>query len=78
MSGKKYSQDARECPICGKEFCVPVFEEWVYKREFNTGKGNNKRNSRIVFCSWHCLRSWEKQREKEMEERRRKRRNAEP
>lgn len=40
----------RHCAICDRTFIMRP--EWVYKRGF--GKGSK------VFCSWHCLREYEK------------------
>ena len=42
------SYQDRKCPMCGKEFFVRDANDWVYKR-----------NSQY-FCSWHCLRNYEK------------------
>ena len=74
----RYLGDVRTCPVCGKEFVCPVFEEWVYKREPMVGSGKSARSKRIILCSWRCLRLWDKQHEKELAERRRKRRKADP
>lgn len=38
----------RKCPQCGKRFCMPNKEMWVYK------------DGDRVLCSWHCLREREK------------------
>ena len=40
----------KECPICGKEFLFRT--DWGFKRIY-FGKTLN-------FCSWGCLRKWEK------------------
>ena len=42
------SYQNRKCPMCGKEFVTRNALEWAYRR-------NNK-----VFCSWHCLREYDK------------------
>ena len=46
--------DAKKCPVCGKEFHLLYPNAWGYKR--NTGKKN------LYFCSWHCMREEEKER----------------
>lgn len=45
----------KECPICGKTF-LPLSQEWAYRWHFN-GK-------LMVFCSWGCMRKFEKERDK--------------
>lgn len=40
----------RRCKICGKPFII--YDSWVYKK---TSGGHE-----IVFCSWGCLRKFEK------------------
>lgn len=37
----------RQCPECGKGFCVPAIDDWVYKA------------GDLALCSWHCLRARE-------------------
>ena len=46
------------CPICGKAFFAPQVGEWAYKK-----KDYNLANHGLtqIFCSWHCLRHWEKE-----------------
>lgn len=39
-----------KCPICKRRF-IPT-KEWVYKTKA------------VVYCSWHCLRAAEKERDK--------------
>lgn len=41
-----------KCPLCGKEFYVPIVEEWAYKIDQHP------------VCSWGCLRRAEKTGEK--------------
>jgi len=74
----RYLGDIRECPICGKEFVCPVFDDWVYQRNPTTGTGKNAKSIRLIFCSWSCLRAWDKEHEADLDRRRKKRRNAEP
>jgi len=44
------------CPICGKEFHAGA--DWVYR------KGYEERN-KTYYCSWKCLRIFEKKTEEE-------------
>ena len=44
-----------KCEICGKDFFVPVVGYWVYKREDYMGDGLTK-----YFCSWGCMRKFDK------------------
>lgn len=44
-----------ECPICGKVFLRPD-ADWIYRRW--TG------NKMLYFCSWGCLRRFEKKKPK--------------
>lgn len=56
-----------KCCECGKEFFIPVRADWAYKR---LRKLSDATDEVRYFCSWHCLREYDKKRE----ERRRKRR----
>ena len=40
------------CPICGRRFIVQDVDSYVYK---------SKKPQRKVFCSWGCLRKYEKE-----------------
>lgn len=51
MVNDLYNEQEHICPECGKDFLV-FDPEWVYR----SGKGKGAR----LFCSWKCLRSWEK------------------
>lgn len=42
----------RKCHKCGKLFIASSPEEWVYKRRIN--------NYPKYFCSWKCLRDYDK------------------
>lgn len=46
----------KSCPICGKTFYIPCLNEWAYRRYAKTGD--------LHFCSWHCLREYEKDHER--------------
>jgi len=65
--------DIKICPVCGKRFNVFCYEDWVYRKDMSEKTGKDARSKRLLFCSWGCLRKWEKQREEEMKARRRKR-----
>lgn len=41
------------CPMCGKQFAVLYPHLWRYKRP--------KRGGEHYFCSWGCLRAWDKE-----------------
>ena len=43
----------KQCPICGKEFSVLYPDMYRYKR--------TARNQLKYFCSWSCLREFDKQ-----------------
>lgn len=42
----------RTCTRCGKQFCVTVCEEWSYYRKCG--------QDRLMFCSWGCMRKWDR------------------
>ena len=46
------------CPVCGKQFAVLYPHLWRYKRP--------KRSGEHYFCSWGCLRAWDKEGEQKM------------
>lgn len=48
------------CPICGKHFFVPIMGEWVYHKTPNAVSRTSK-----YFCSWTCMRKYEKLEEEE-------------
>lgn len=45
------------CPICRKQFRVDQPASWQYVK--NKRRGHNK-YTRIYFCSWKCVREFEK------------------
>lgn len=45
----------RDCPVCGKHFAMSRIDLWAYKRKEN--------HQDSYFCSWRCLRAWDKQKE---------------
>ena len=46
-----------KCPVCGKQFRVDQPASWKYVK--NKRRGHNK-YKRIYFCSWKCVREFEK------------------
>ena len=47
-----YLNHPYECPQCKKSFFVPISGSWVYR--YQVGKYMK------LFCSWGCLRKYEK------------------
>lgn len=45
-----YSGRERRCPMCKRIFIL--YEGWVYRR--------NRGMKELIFCSWKCLREYEK------------------
>jgi hypothetical protein len=45
---------SRTCPVCGKTFYVHAMDTWTYKTYNKQKKGS------ADFCSWHCLRAFQK------------------
>ena len=43
----------KTCPVCKKEFYVLDVGIWAYKKK-------NKKGHNRYFCSWTCMRAWEK------------------
>ena len=55
MNGPMFHYGAyKKCPTCGKQFFVPLLDDWAYRRY---GKGAV--HDRIYICSWSCLRKWD-------------------
>ena len=48
---KAFDLYKRKCPVCGKRFESGVM--YAYKRE-------KRHNSYHYFCSWHCLRQFDR------------------
>lgn len=44
------------CHICGKVFYTYDADDWVYQRTVYT---KSRRNQRLWFCSWGCMRKWD-------------------
>ena len=51
-----YGGAYRICPTCGKTFYIIDLDYWAYAIWKNMGTGGKK----IEFCSWGCLRKYEK------------------
>lgn len=43
----------KTCPVCKKDFYLLDVGIWAYKKR--NPKGHNR-----YFCSWSCMRAWEK------------------
>ena len=54
----------RTCPVCGKKIVRPCFAEYAYKI------------GRHVFCSWTCMRKFEKERKVKFDDSVKKKRNT--
>ena len=46
--------NTRTCPVCGKTFYVHATDTWAYKSY------NKQKKRPAYFCSWHCLRAFQK------------------
>lgn len=57
----RYMDSSHYCPICGREFFVPIMEEWVYR---SCSSWNA-----ILFCSWKCLQHWRRNKPTRAEQR---------
>ena len=47
----------KQCPVCGKDFWLSDASMWSYKKP---RRGKNKSMHPLYFCSWTCMRKWEK------------------
>ena len=43
----------RTCPVCGRRWFVCDLDQWVFFRWKGAGQ-------RDYFCSWKCIREWDK------------------
>lgn len=59
----------KSCVVCGKQFTVWVDGDWAYRKYQGTGK----KQKRLYFCTWSCLRAWEKENEQEKARRKKER-----
>ena len=46
-----------KCSVCGRIFFYTSADDWAYKRM------DNRHGKMKYFCSWTCLRIWEKKHE---------------
>lgn len=61
----------RTCPQCGKRFYVSELGAWAYKRYLpGTAASNYGKNQRVWFCSWHCVREFDRETEGKRKHRR--------
>ena len=51
-----------KCKVCGKDFYIPNKREWAYKRGYG-GHGKGCTGKEKFFCSWSCLRVYDKKME---------------
>ena len=51
------------CPVCGTEKFIPDCELWAFQRWVKEGKNFTRR----YFCSWTCLRKYDKEHDEDME-----------
>lgn len=50
------------CPVCGHDRFIPDCETWVYQRWVKVGE----KSARRYFCSWTCMRKYDKQHDEEI------------
>ena len=50
------------CKQCGKKFFIPACDTWVYKR-----------GETVYFCTWGCMRTFDRIKEKEKERKQKER-----
>ena len=52
-------ENEKDCPVCGRHFVITgMAEEWVYKKNKSW-----KKHVSLYFCSWRCLREYERKHE---------------
>lgn len=51
---------SRRCPICKKLFFINSYDEWAYARGSIRKDGGGIGKYRKLFCSWHCLREYDR------------------
>jgi hypothetical protein len=67
---KKVRSEICNCGYCGKEFFVPIVNEWVYRRKDFIALP--KTGELKFFCSWGCMRKFDKEYEEKLNEKRAK------
>lgn len=50
------------CPVCGNDRFVLDCDTWVYQRWVKVGE----KSARRYFCSWTCMRKYDKQHDEEI------------
>lgn len=48
------------CPECGKIFYPPVKEQWVYRRYIFKSNRTGAQDEHL-FCSWGCMRKYDRE-----------------
>lgn len=62
---KKSTPDMAYCWICGKGINTTMNPEWVYKRKvYQKGKAKYMNDKVAYFCSWTCMRNFDKEKER--------------
>ena len=51
-------KDFKNCDVCGKPFYFHGYTEYSYKLDAFTGEDGGP--GQRFFCSYHCMREWEK------------------
>ena len=54
----RYFPITKKCGCCGKEFICHDPKTWAFKKYRINNRGASKL---IYFCTWGCLRKWEKE-----------------
>ena len=49
-----------KCRVCGKLFFCDCADLWVYKKAYNRKKVGGRGHPITWFCSWKCMREYEK------------------
>ena len=62
-SDRKPQSKVDVCPVCGKEFFIPVMGMWVYRR------WDNRKEHWCFFCGWNCMRTFERRYEEDKKRR---------
>ena len=71
-SFRDFIGDLKTCPQCGKTFNVLYVDEWAYRRDVAVPTRKTPKPKRLIFCSWGCLRAFDKEREEEKKAKRKK------
>lgn len=48
------------CTQCGKEIYATYKKNWAYKKTLYNVDHKKGKNRVYMFCSWHCMREYEK------------------